>query len=185
LPNQLTLAYSPSQLLTSYALFARELNRLPSSGDIRLKDHNDQSLPHATTFENHFGSKAELLKQLRDFCTSHEQFKDVLGLCNIHVVRTSRKTPDTNSVGPEIGFVYLTKAGRFFKIGKTNAAGRREREIALQLPEKSSTVHVMRTDDPHGIEAYWHSRFASKRKNGEWFQLSAEDVAAFKRRKFM
>lgn len=84
-----------------------------------------------------------------------------------------------------VGFVYLLRAGRNFKIGKTNAVGRRERALAVQLSERADTGHVIKTDDPGGIEAYWHRRFADWRKNGEWFELRPEDVRAFKRRKFM
>lgn len=78
------------------------------------------------------------------------------------------------------------KSGRHYKIGRSNSTGRRAYELAVQLPEKLSLVHAIETDDPVGIERYWHERFATKRANGEWFALTKADVAAFRRRrKFM
>jgi hypothetical protein len=45
---------------------------------------------------------------------------------------------------------------------------------------------VIKTDDPVGIERYWHQRFADKRVRPDagWFDLSAADLAAFKRRTY-
>jgi hypothetical protein len=41
-----------------------------------------------------------------------------------------------------------------------------------------------RTDDPVAVEECWHQRF-KEAMNGEWFNLSADDVRAFKLRRFM
>jgi hypothetical protein len=184
-PNQLTIAYDKNELLEKYANLSRELGRLPTGADLRLKTRRDSNFPSNSTFENRFSTKLELVQQLELFCKTRNQYGDI-ALLSATYISQNQGNPDKVKIEKEqIGFVYLIKSGRFYKIGRANSAGRREYEIALQLPEKTSTVHVIKTDDPNGIEAYWHNRFISKRKNGEWFDLSAADVAIFKRRKFM
>jgi len=79
------------------------------------------------------------------------------------------------------GGVYLLKSGRFYKIGKAIVFDRRIKQIKLQQPEPVEVVHKVYTHNLDQAECQWHNRFASKRKNGEWFELSEEDVAEFKR----
>jgi hypothetical protein len=80
--------------------------------------------------------------------------------------------------------VYLAKHGRDYKIGRSNDVARRRREISLLLPSELEHVHVIETDDPEGIETYWHRRFEKRRSRGEWFRLTPDDVAAFRRRRY-
>ena len=185
-PNQLNTAFEERKLLESYARLTKELGRLPTNGDLRLKRRADASFPSWNTFAR-FGSKAELAKQVRLHCQADADLNIVVTLCDTYLatVHHSDEEEASNTDDVVIGFVYLIKSGRYYKIGKSNSAGRREYELSIQLPERVETVHVIRTDDPPGIESYWHSRFAEKRLNGEWFDLNASDIAAFKRRKFM
>jgi hypothetical protein len=55
------------------------------------------------------------------------------------------------------------------------------REVRVELPEALEPVHYIETDDPAGVENYWHRRSADKRLRNEWFALTPEDVRAFKR----
>jgi hypothetical protein len=188
-PNQFTAAYDTSKLLDLYAELARQIGRLPAWSDLKVKAHSDPDFPSEKTFRR-FRSKQDLVSQLLTHCRSKGDYDDVIGLCESYVpqrhnLAADEEPSDASPDTPGFGFVYLLKSGRFYKIGRSNAAGRREYELAIQLPEKAITVHAIRTDDPSGIEAYWHKRFEDKRKNGEWFDLSSADVKAFKRRKFM
>jgi hypothetical protein len=184
-PNQLTEAYSKTELLDKFAELALELGRLPTSADMRLKARQDPQFPHDKTFRR-LGSKAEIVEQLTEHCRVRTGLENVVHWCGEYAPRNRNVRNKSEAIEEvEIGYVYLVKSGRFYKIGRTNSVGRREYELAIQLPEQAKTIHVIRTDDPEGIEAYWHKRFAPKRKNGEWFELDAPDIAVFKRRKFM
>lgn len=183
-PNQPTRSYDSFDLLDKYAQLTRELGRLPVSGDLRMRARHDPEFPHDRPFRR-FGGKSALIGRVLEFCRGRSGYEDVVRLCEEYIAGQPQVRDDAECGQEEIGFVYLIKSGRFYKIGKSNAPGRREYELATQLPETTRTIHTIRTDDPSGIEAYWHKRFEAKRKEGEWFNLSAADIAAFKRRKFM
>lgn len=183
--NQMNAALDDDYLLEQYAAFAHELGRLPVEAELKLKRKASPTFPSHNTFRR-LGSRREFLLKVADYSRGRDDLSGVAHLCE---VKASELPAESGSASgdddSDFGFVYLIQSGRYHKIGKSNSVGRRERELAIQLPEKSRTVHVIRTDDPAGIEAYWHVRFASKRKNGEWFELTTADVKAFRRRKFM
>jgi hypothetical protein len=178
--SEFVKGYEETELLGKYAKLARELGRLPVWSDLRVKAHSEADFPGPEAF-NRRGGKAEWVKRLASFCQDKPEYQEVLRFCSEYVPRGKDDDSRATVCLSEIGFVYLTKSGRYYKIGKTNSAGRREYELALQMPERIVAIHTIETDDPTGIEAYWHNRFADKRKNGEWFDLSPADVAAFKK----
>jgi hypothetical protein len=179
-PNTLQVPTDENVLIDKYIGLIRELGRLPVKGDLMMKRRLDASFPSHNTFTR-FGDKPRLVARIRDYCQGRQGYEDVLALC-----QTAEQSSDGNlALAESFGFVYLIRSGKYYKIGRSNAPRRRERELAIQLPEKSRTLHTIKTDDPAGIEAYWHRRFENRRKNGEWFELTSLDVRAFTRRKFM
>ncbi len=185
--NTMQAAYNDDPLIEKFIGLIRTLGHFPVRGEVLLEERNNPEFPAHTTFERRFGSKKRLAARIVEYCRRRGGLDDVVELCEAAPWPEQRdsKEHEKSSEPEQLGFVYLLKSGRYYKIGKTNAVGRRERELAIQLPEKAGTIHVIKTDDPTGIEAYWHKRFEAKRKRGEWFELNSADINAFRRRKFM
>lgn len=183
-PNVLTGKRDVADILGHVARLARRLGRFPVENEFRMARREDPTFPSHGTVRR-IGTKAILAARLIEYCEEQGGFDDVVELAQPFA--EARAEEDSSSTAAENGqtdgYVYLMKSGKHYKIGHTNAVGRREYELGIQLPEKLEQVHVIRTDDPRGIERYWHDRFAGKRGNGEWFKLTPQDVRSFKRRR--
>lgn len=144
-----------------------------------LRRNGDESVPSPVIISEHFQGQDGVVEALRALSYRdpvYERLRDLLPAPTLTARLPKIATSD--------GWVYLIKSGEFYKIGRSDEIERRLKEIKVALPDKAVLFHSIQTDDPAGIEAYWHRRFADRRANGEWFKLTSVDVAAFTRRKF-
>jgi len=76
------------------------------------------------------------------------------------------------------GYVYLMhRDDGCHKIGLSGKPDRRLSQIQRDFPS-ATLVHTMRADDMRQAEKMMHDEFSAKRKDGEWFNLSAQEVEA-------
>jgi len=178
-PNKLQTATREAVIIQHFIRLARDLNHLPLDGEIRRRDKTDPDFPSHRVF-GRLGGKDNLLAAVLRYCKENPGNEDIAIL--IEKAQLMAKPAVAQASKQRVtGFVYLMKSGRHYKIGHTVSVGSRERQLAIKIPIPPTTIHSIETDDPVGVEAYWHRRFDSKRGEGEWFDLSPEDVAAFKR----
>jgi hypothetical protein len=178
-PNQMQQSYDDELLLEKFAALTRELGRVPVVSEWQLKARSDRTFPSSKVLER-FGSKQQLIARALQYLQQHESYTDVVPLIS-SAVRSDATLGEDSAQKVVTGFVYLMKSGRHYKIGRTNSVGRREWELGIKIPVPPKTIHSIETDDPVGVEAYWHKRFSDKRGEGEWFDLSPEDIKAFRR----
>jgi hypothetical protein len=171
-------------VLAGLAEIALKVGRMPTIAEMR-KARQEGTLAFSPDVVERFGAKADQEAALKAFCKDKTEYSALVARLNSAVLEDKVEEAGVLDAADMSGFVYLMRSGKHYKIGKTNHVGRRHYDLAIQLPEKLQVVHEISTDDPVGIEGYWHRRFADKRLNGEWFNLPVADVAAFKRRKFM
>ena len=186
-PNQMNPSFNEEDMLRRHAELSLQLGRLPTKADMQLKRRSDADFPAWETYRRRFGSTADVRRRTAEYCLSKAEVADYSQIYQRTLPTTPSKADDPPNSSGITGYVYLLRHGnrREYKIGRTTNPLRREGAVAVELPEKVQPIHVIPTDDPSGIESYWHNRFAKKRKNGEWFELDRHEVAAFKRRKYM
>jgi hypothetical protein len=178
--NKLATKTEAAVILDKYAELIRELGRVPLHAELRVKAKSDRTFPSHSVF-GRFGGKSALIAAVKQHCENRAQYADILPLLPAATPAAAESALAAKPRKLVVGYVYLMKSGRHYKIGRSNSVGRRESELGIKIPVPPTTIHSIETDDPIGVEAYWHRRFAEKRGEGEWFNLTSEDIAAFKR----
>lgn len=87
----------------------------------------------------------------------------------------------TENAPEKLHDVYVIGAGRHgFKIGFSVRADARLQQLQTGSPYKLTLEHVIKTTEPAACESWLHSLFAERRGVGEWFNLTAGDLAIIK-----
>jgi hypothetical protein len=153
------------------------LNKWPSENELTLERQRDKTFPSLQVIRR-LSRSGSLPEKIAAYCPTLPNLAAVLTIVS---GRTGAGAEPTDDLAH--GYVYLFRHGtrREFKIGKTRNPLRREGQVDVELPQQIEPIHKIKTDDPSGVESYWHRRFETKRLKGEWFELSPADVRAFQR----
>jgi len=190
-PLEWTVGLSEEEILELLAKLVRQYCRYPTTKEILIEKKTNAAIPTPKAMVRKVGLKAEAIRKLREYCSLRGDYADVAAILN---QETSAAESGKDACEPSLGtrhlkpsgYVYLVKSGRLYKIGFSENHWRRKSELHKQTSEGITEIHTIAAiDDAPGIEKYWHERFKEKRQHGEWFDLSAEDISAFKKRKFM
>ncbi|WP_454917015.1 GIY-YIG nuclease family protein [Xanthobacter sediminis] len=180
-PNDWNGKSDAKAILSGLIAACRHYGRLPTNSELEILRRSDSTIPNPKVIRDNLGHRPDLIAALTKHVETDPAYADVAAMLPNRGEQTSSRP---YSLKQADGFVYLIKSGDFYKIGRSDDAERRFKQITIALPDKAELFHTIRTDDPPGIEGYWHRRFADRQANGEWFKLTVQDVAAFKKSKF-
>lgn len=125
-----------------------------------------------------FGKTDEMLKAKSSIYAS-ETLKEV-----IEAVLAGNGNPYINPIKKENGkilkpgYIYLLHASNgLYKIGKAKNVDDRLARFEVKLPLEIALIYSIQVSDMNKAEKTLHNKFIDKRKNGEWFDLSNDDVS--------
>ena len=189
------VGFDKPTILRQLAEYIQSLNppRYPVLDDLRRAKRNGFEIPSDGAIRRQIGERGKVIRSLIEFCEGKEEFSRAFEVCRsidpLEGDSTSDLSHEDSAENETLpGWVYLIRAQGAYKIGCSRAPYRRAAEIANQSATCAELLHKIETDDPEGIEEYWHHRFSAKRldglnkQSGEWFALTPDDVRAFMRR---
>ena len=193
-PLESSQAFTVEEMLDEVVNLVRKYRRYTIEAEILIEKRGSGNvkIPSPDVLRAGLGRKQDAIRKVRDYCSSKDEYADVLTILDKEIItQDPENTISESKIGVEkiksSGHVYLVKSGHLYKIGQTANRWQRMNQLDKQTSEGlDAVVHTIAAiDDAPGIERYWHERFKEKRLHGEWFDLSAEDIRAFKKRKFM
>ena len=176
--NKLQGRFESAEVIKKVVEATVQFGRVPTTPEMKILRRTDNEFPNPKTVSAHFGNRSELIEAVRSHCSQNLNLS--------HLLKLLPEPTKTQKPAAKLatGWVYLLKSGPHYKVGRSDTLEKRIRQISIALPESVILDHAIETDDPVGIEAYWHRRFAPQRLNGEWFKLGTSELSAFRRRKF-
>lgn len=103
-------------------------------------------------------------------------------LQQINQKQNKKKSSKSKKKKKHKGVVYLLKikGKEQYKIGVSTKFKKRYDKLSTLMPFKLETVNLIKSDDIYSLEEGLHNKFEDKRINGEWFELSSEDIKYIK-----
>jgi hypothetical protein len=173
-PTEMRRGYTDEEVFRPLAELVVSLGHFPTQNEREVERHRNQAFPSSEAYIRR-GRGVMLEHALREWCQTTGNFPEL--------VQTLKQSPSAPYVAAPVvrGYVYMLRAGNRIKIGKESTEGARQAAAGTWL-ENPTVIHRIPTDDPEGVEKYWHERFKKQGKHvkGELFNLSAADIAAFK-----
>jgi hypothetical protein len=188
--NRLQQQMAPDQLFEPLAVLTARLKRFPDNTDRQMAHRQDAAFPSYEAYRTAQNKNGPLDDQLLEWCRSRPERSEAREILEAHLARREGHRRRIGQSGKVVkGYVYLFRygnSGQNYKIGRTDQVVRRHSQISAMFPGDLRIVHVIETDDPVGIEGYWHRRFEDNLVDNkkEIFRLTPEDVAAFKWRRY-
>lgn len=111
---------------------------------------------------------------------SSKNVKKFVALVNFTEIITIKNAEDllrfSADLNVDFGFVYIINSDLGYKIGMTKSIHDRTRIFNVKLPIQWDFEKVYCLKDYKLLEKFLHSKFENKKINGEWFNLSEEDL---------